>query len=218
MASRYRLVIAEDHTILREGLRSLLATEPLFEIVAEACDGLEAVSMVGRHRPDLILMDVSMPRMNGIEAAREIARQYPQTKILILTVHDGEDYVLSALEAGAAGYVLKDSTRAELIDAARKTLEGKSFLSPEISRKVIDGYLEGRKGIKGATNWDTLTHREREVLKLIAEGRTNKSIGDLLCISSKTVEKHRTNLMRKLDLHNVSEVTVFAVRKGLIER
>jgi two-component system response regulator NreC len=216
MKNRYRIVIAEDHTILREGLRSLLSSHEEFEIVAEAGDGIEAVALATKLKPDLVLMDLSMPRMNGMEAIREITRRIPETKILALTVHKAEEYFLAALDAGAAGYLLKDATHDELVAAIRTILAGKPFLSPYISRQVLDGYLEGKKrGIK-TTAWDTLTQREREVLKLIAEGQRNKDVADILCISVKTVEKHRANLMQKLDLHSVSAMTAYAIRKGLL--
>jgi two-component system, NarL family, response regulator NreC len=218
MKSKYRIVIAEDHTILREGLRSLLSTHPEFEVVGEAKDGHEAVHRSEKLKPDLILTDLSMPRMNGMEAVREIKKRSPETKIIVLTVHKNEEYILATLRAGADGYVLKDSTHSELVMAIKSVLSGKSFLSPEISEKVIEGYLEGRKNLKALTPWETLTQREREILKLIAEGYKNKEIADELCISVKTVEKHRANLMEKLDLHNASVLTAFAMDKGLISR
>jgi DNA-binding NarL/FixJ family response regulator len=199
---RKRIVIAEDYTILREGLRAILSANPEFEVVGEAEDGREAIHCVEKYKPDLALMDLSMPRMNGMEAIREIKKISPQTKILVLTIHKAEEYILGTLNAGADGYVLKDSTRAE----------------PGISEKVIDGYLDGRKILKERTSWETLTHREREILKLIAEGYKNKKIADFLCISVKTVEKHRANLMQKLDLHSTSALTALALEKGLVER
>jgi len=218
MKSKYRIVIAEDHTILREGLRSLLSTHSEFEVVGEAKDGHEAIHQSEKLKPDLILTDLSMPRMNGMEAVREIKKRTPDTKIIVLTVHKNEEYILATLRAGADGYVIKDSTHSELVMAIKSVLSGKSFLSPEISEKVIEGYLEGRKSLKTLTPWETLTQREREILKLIAEGFKNKEIADELCISVKTVEKHRANLMEKLDLHNASVLTAFAMDKGLISR
>jgi DNA-binding NarL/FixJ family response regulator len=216
MSQKARIVIAEDHTILREGLRSLLSSDPNFEIVGEAEDGREAIRRVEQYKPDLILTDLSMPRMNGIEAIREIKRQSPKTKILVLTVHRAEEYILETLKAGADGYLLKDSTHAELVMAVKKVLSGKHFISAEISEKVIEGYLEGKKTLKTHTTWETLTHREREILKLIAEGYKNKEIANDLCISVKTVEKHRANLMQKLELHSTSALTKLAMEKGLI--
>jgi len=218
MEKKARIVIAEDHTILREGLRSLLSSHPEFEIVGEAEDGREAIRCAEEYKPDLILTDLSMPRMNGMEAIREIKRQSPKTKILVLTVHRAEEYILNTLKEGANGYLLKDATHAELEMAVKKVLSGKVYISPEISEKVIEGYIEGRKSLKTRTAWDTLTHREREILKLIAEGYKNKEIADDLCISVKTVEKHRANLMEKLDLHNPQALTTLAIEKGLVSR
>ena len=216
MSQKVRIVIAEDHTILREGLRMLLSTNPNFEIVAEAEDGREAVRCVSKFKPNLVLTDLSMPRMNGMEAIKEIRRESPDTKILVLTVHRAEEYILATFRAGADGYILKDSTHSELLMAVKKVLGGKHYISPEISEKVIEGYLEGKKTLKPRTSWETLTQREREILKLIAEGYKNKEIADDLCISVKTVEKHRANLMEKLDLHSVQALTAFAIEKGLV--
>jgi len=218
MALKYRIVIAEDHTILREGLRALLSSNPDFEIVGEAGDGREAIRCVEKLKPHLVLTDLSMPRMNGMDAIREIKRRSPETKVLVLTVHKTEEYILATLQAGADGYLLKDSTHAELLAAVRHVLSGKHYISPGISDKVLDGYLEGRKTLKTRTSWETLTQREREILKLIAEGYKNKEIADDLCISVKTVEKHRANLMEKLNLHNVQALTTFAIEKGLVSR
>jgi DNA-binding NarL/FixJ family response regulator len=218
MVDRKKIVIAEDHTILREGLRLLLLSNPDFEVVGEARDGLEAIRMVDTCKPDLILMDLSMPRMNGVGAIQEIKKQSPATKILVLTVHKTEEHILTALKTGADGYILKDATHSELMLALENIFSGKSYLSPGISEKVIEGYLEGRKSIKSSTSWDTLTQREREILKMIAEGYKNKDIADYLCISAKTVEKHRANLMKKLDLHSASSLTAFAMEKGLITK
>jgi DNA-binding NarL/FixJ family response regulator len=218
MKASKKVLLAEDHTILREGLRMLLTSDPNLEVVGEAQDGLEAVRMAESLKPDLILMDLSMPRMNGMGAIQEIKRHMPQIKILALTVHKTEEYILATLKAGADGYVIKDATHNELMLAIQCLLEGKSYLSPSVSDKVIEGYLEGKKQLKSSTSWDTLTQREREVLKMIAEGYKNKAIADYLCISAKTVEKHRANLMRKLDLHNVSSLTAFAMDKGLIAK
>jgi two-component system, NarL family, response regulator NreC len=211
-----RLVLAEDHTILREGLRAIFSSDGNFEIVGEAADGREAVRMVDDIVPDLLLMDLSMPRMNGMEAIREIRKRHPGLRIVVLTVHKTEEYVLAALQAGADGYVLKDATHQELLMAVHSVLAGKSYLSPSISEKVIEGYLDSKKKVKSQSSWDTLTQREREILKLIAEGYKNKDIARELFISLKTVEKHRGNLMKKLDLHNIAEMTAFAAKKGLI--
>jgi DNA-binding NarL/FixJ family response regulator len=218
MSEKHRIVIAEDHTILREGLRALLASEPNLDVVGEAKDGQEAIRVAEKLKPHLILMDLSMPRMNGLDAIREIKKHSPETKILILTVHKTDEYIQAALEAGANGYVLKDSSHTELSLAIRNVLEGKYFISPEISGKIIGGYLQGKKPVKPTTTWDTLTQREKSILKLIAEGYKNKDIADFLCISVKTVEKHRANLMQKLDIHNISDLTALAIAKGLLTR
>lgn len=218
MKKAYRVVIAEDYTILREGLKALLSSQKEFRVVAEAQDGRDAIRCVQEHEPDIVLMDLSMPRMNGLEAIKEIKRSNPETRIMALTVHKTEEYVLATLEAGADGYVLKDATHSELVLAMMSVLEGKRYLSPGISEKVIEGYLEGRKTVKGQTAWDSLTKREREILKLIAEGYKNKEVADFLCISPKTVEKHRTNLMQKLDLHNIASLTALAIEKGIVTK
>jgi len=218
MGQKARIVIAEDHTILREGLRSLLSSNPNFEIVGEAGDGREAIRCAEKFKPDLILTDLSMPRMNGMEAIKEIKRESPASKVLVLTVHRAEEYILAAFRAGADGYLLKDSTHSELVMAVKKVLGGQHYISPEISDKVIEGYLEGKKTLKSRTSWETLTQREREILKLIAEGYKNKQIADDLCISVKTVEKHRANLMEKLDLHNIQALTTFAIERGIVSR
>lgn len=213
-----RILIAEDHTILREGLRALLSTESRFEVTGEAEDGRDAVRAVEELSPDLVLMDLSMPRMGGLEAIKEIKRRNPETKIIALTVHKTEEYILATLQAGADGYVLKDATHSELVMAIDHVLVGKRYLSPGISEKVIEGYLEGRKTVKTSSAWDSLTQREREVLKLIAEGYKNKEVARFLFISLKTVEKHRANLMKKLQLHNAAELTAFAMEKGLVQK
>lgn len=218
MKKPYRIIITEDHTILRQGLRVLLSSDPDFKIVGEAEDGRESVRLAEALSPDLILMDLSMPKMTGIEAIGEIKKRSTDIKIVVLTVHGGEEYVLSALEAGADGYVLKDANRDELTTAIRKVLEGKRYLSPDVSGKVIEGYLEGKTALRKKTSWDTLTPREREILKLIAEGYKNREMAEALFISPKTVQKHRANLMEKLNLHNAVALTVFAIEKGIIDR
>ena len=218
MDNKLRIVLADDHTILREGLRSLLTADPDFEVVGEAQDGREAVRCVEKLEPDLLLMDLSMPRMSGMDAIREIKKRYPETRIVALTVHKTEEYLLTTLQAGADGYVLKDATHEELVMAINNVMGGKSYLSPGVSEKVIEGYLEGKESSRSASSWETLSWREREVLKLIAEGYKNKEIAVDLCISLKTVEKHRANLMKKLDLHNAAALTVYAVDRGLVNR
>jgi two-component system response regulator NreC len=216
MKAKHRIIIAEDHTILREGLRSLLSSDPDLEIVGEAQDGQEAIRCVEKLRPNLVLMDLSMPRMNGLDAIKEIKKRSTDTKILVLTVHKNEEYIVATLQAGADGYALKDSTHAELGIAIKNVLSGNHYISPGISGRVIEGYLEGRKPLKPISPFETLTQRERGILKMIAEGYKNKDIADYLCISVKTVEKHRANLMQKLDLHSVSALTAFALEKGLV--
>lgn len=218
MPDKKRIVIAEDYTILREGLKSLLSSHSEFEIVGEAEDGIKAVRLISEKEPHIALMDLSMPLMNGMEAIKEAKRECPETKILVLTVHKEEEYVFASLEAGADGYVLKDADFDELVMAIKSVLRGQRYLSPEISGKVIDGYLKGGKDQVPRTPWDTLTQREREVLKLIAEGHKNREIADILCISLKTVEKHRDNLMKKVDLHSAAELTAFAMEKGIVSR
>ena len=215
---RYRIVIAEDHRILREGLRFLLSSNTDFEIVGEAEDGRGAIRCVNELRPDLVLMDLSMPKMNGLDAIAEVKNQCPDTKVLVLTVHKAEEYVFESLKAGADGYLLKDATHTELMLAVGNVLDGKPYLSPGISGNLVAGYLKGRKPYKSDLSLEILTRRERQVLKLIGEGHKNKEIADYLCVSVKTVEKHRANLMKKLDLHSASALTAYAIEKGLITK
>jgi DNA-binding NarL/FixJ family response regulator len=216
MGEKFKIVIAEDYTIVREGLRSLLDSYSDFEVVGEAVDGGEAIELVIQLKPDLVLTDLSMPKTDGITAIKEIKKSQPQTRILALTVHKTEGHVRMALEAGAEGYILKDASCAELEMAIRNILGGKSFLSPEISGGIIRGYLAATKAAKTATITGSLTPREVEVLKLIAEGYKNRDIADYLSISINTVDKHRANLMRKLDLHSASALTHFALKEGLV--
>lgn len=217
MARKQRILIVEDHTLLRAGLRALLTQDPDIEIVGESDNGRDAIHAVGSLMPNLVLMDLTMPGMNGIEAITDIKRRYPDTRVLVLTIHKTEEYIHESLRAGADGYILKDATHDELRVAIRSVLNGKTYLSPDISGKVINGYLGTGTGAPGtASAWDSLTHREREVLKLVAEGHPNKFIADYFCLSVKTVEKHRSNLMKKLDLHNASTLTAYAIEKGLV--
>ena len=218
MENKLRIVLADDHTILREGLRALLSADPNFDIVGEAEDGRAAVRCVEKLEPNLLLMDLSMPRMSGMDAISEIKRRYSETKIIALTVHKTEEYLLTTLQAGVDGYVLKDATHDELVMAIHNVMAGKRYLSPGISGKVIEGYLEGKEDSLAGSSWQKLSQREREVLKLIAEGYKNKEIAEDLCISLKTVEKHRANLMKKLDLHNAAGLTVYAVERGIVSR
>ena len=216
MGKIVRIVLVEDHTILREGLRALLSADPKFEIVGEADYGREAVRQVEKLIPDLVVMDLSMPRMTGMDAIREIKRRHPVTKIIALTVHKAEEYLRNTLQAGADGYVLKDATHEELMLAIQNVLKGKTFLSPSVSNTVIEGYLEGKENQIPNPKLGLLSPREREILKLIAEGYKNKEIAADLFISLKTVEKHRANLMKKLDLHNAAALTTFAIEQGLV--
>ncbi len=210
--------MAEDHTILREGLRSLISSHPDMEVVCEAIDGHEAIRCVDTFRPDIVLLDLSMPRLNGLDAIREIKKINRSTKVIVLTVHKTEEYVRASLQAGAEGYLLKDAGYTELLAAIRSVMDGKRYLSPEISGTVIDGYLEGKKTGEQITAWDTLSLRERQIVKLIGEGYKNKDMAELLFISVKTVEKHRANIMRKLDIHDVSGLTALAIEKGIVTR
>lgn len=221
MGKKQRILIVEDHTLLRAGLCALLAKDPNIEIAGESDNGRDAVRNIGQLNPDLVLMDLSIPGINGIDAIADIKRHHPGTRVLVLTAHKTEEYIHESLRAGADGYILKDATHDELRIAIHSVLNGKTYLSPDISAKVINGFLGTSKPVgnvsSGATTspWDTLTHREREVLKLVAEGNSNKLIADYLYLSVKTVEKHRSNLMKKLDLHNASALTAYAIEKGL---
>ncbi len=218
MKRQFSIVIAEDYTILREGLNALLSSQSDFKVVGEAGDGFEAISRVQECSPDLVLMDLSMPRMTGIDAIRKIKKELPQTKILALTAHAADEYILSALQAGADGYVLKDANSAEVLAAIRQVLGGRRYLSKSLSGTTVDRLRDGEKPSTLRSMWETLTQRELEILKLVAEGHRNKDIADILSISPKTVEKHRTNLMEKLEFHSAAELTALAAKKGLINK
>jgi DNA-binding NarL/FixJ family response regulator len=218
METQHRVLIAEDHPIFREGLRALLPANLGFEIVAEVEDGIDAVRCVEELMPDLVLMDLSMPRMSGIEAIREIRKLSAEIKILALTVHTDEEYIVAAFDAGADGYVLKDAKRAEVVAAIEAVMLGKPYLSPGISGMVIKGFLKGARAPQAGAPDSPLTQREIEVLKLIAEGCSNKTVAERLFISVKTVERHRANLMAKLDLHSPQALTSYALEKRLISR
>ena len=218
MGGTKRIIIAEDHRLFREGIRALLESNADFEIVGEAENGLEAIRSARKHKADLMILDLSMPKMGGISAIKEIKRQFPEIKILVLTIHKSDQYVLETFDAGADGYCLKDAGRNELRMAVESVLAGNTYLSPGISEQVMEGYIEGRKKLKTKTTWDTVTQREREVLKLLGEGYQNKEIAELLHISVKTVEKHRANIMGKLDLHNAAALTAYAIEKGLVTK
>lgn len=211
-----RLVIAEDHVLVRAGLRSLLRQIPEVEVVGEASSGREALELVARDHPDLVLMDVSMPDLNGLEAAARIARQFPRTRTIILSMHAVEEYVHQALRAGAAGYLLKDADPSELALAVRAVARGETYLSPAVAKFVAAGFVRGG-GEPSDQPLDRLTPRQREVLQLVAEGRSTKDIAQALDLSVKTVETHRAEIMRRLDIHDLAGLVRFAVRTGLIE-
>jgi DNA-binding NarL/FixJ family response regulator len=215
MERRHRILIAEDHAILREGLRSLLSLRSELEVVGEAGDGLEAVAQARRLKPDLVLMDLSMPRLGGLDAVRQIVRRGDGTRVIVLTAHKTEEYVRAALEAGAVGYVLKDAGSEELLAAILGALRGEVFLGAEV-RRMVRRAPRRAAGAPAVTAWDTVTPREREVMKLIAEGRRNREIAELLSISPRTVEKHRASLMEKLELRNASAIAVYAAQRGLV--
>lgn len=211
-----KIVIAEDQTIVRKGLRSLLESEENIEVVAEAGDGLEAIRCVEQYAPDLLLLDLAMPRMSGLSALKDIKERFKDTRILVLTFHMSEEYILEAFGNGADGYCLKNDSHRELVTAINSLLAGKSYISPSVSDKVLEGYLEGRQRLKKETSWESLTKREREVLKLVGESYSSVEIGEMLNISPKTVDKHRSNIMNKLNLHSASALTAYAVGKGLV--
>lgn len=213
-----KILIADDHTIFRAGVRSLFSTQPNLTVVGEADNGKDAIYGAGKYDPDLIVIDISMPKCNGTEAIRDIKKRYPEIKILVLTVHKTEEYIHAALNAGADGYILKDDSQEELMNAARSILSGKVYLSPSICGNVVRGYLNDSSGESYTPSWEKLTHRERQVLKLVAEGYRNKDVADYLSISIKTVEKHRSNLMRKLDLHSTSGLTTYAIEHGMVTK
>jgi DNA-binding NarL/FixJ family response regulator len=216
MDLKKRVFIVEDHRLFREGLKAMLSPNPEYEIVGEAEDGLEAVRLIRKSKPDLLLLDLSMPRMDGFSVLREIKAEMPQVKILVLSIHESDQYVLQAFEARADGYAIKDSSREELRVAIHSVLDGKKYISPGIAGNVLDGFLDGRKTLKSKSAFETVTDREKEVLKLLGEGYQNKEIADMLHISVKTVEKHRANIIAKLDLHNAAALTAFAYEHGLI--
>lgn len=219
MAERGRLVrilIAEDHALVRAGLQALLSQDPEFKIVGEANNGRDAVRAVGELKPDIVLMDLTMPGMNGMEAIMDIKRRYPEVRVLVLTLHKTEEFVLASLRAGADGYILKEATPGELRLAVRTVADGKTYLSPDISGNMASVDADRRRALPANGVWDTLTQREREVLKLVAEGKSNKAIAEFLFLSAKTVEKHRAKLMAKLGMHNAAALTAYAIRKGLV--
>jgi DNA-binding NarL/FixJ family response regulator len=212
---KIRVLIAEDHTIVRQGLSALLRTESDLEVVGEASDGLEATELAKKLVPDVVLMDVAMRNLNGLEATRQIKKSFPQMKVLVLTVYDNEEMIFQILKAGASGYLVKDSAMTELVSAIRAIQQGDSYLSPSISRKVIEEYIRrAEQGEKGCTE-DLLSNREREILQLIAEGNSIPQISALLCISKKTVEAHKNHIMEKLNIHDKVGLIKHAIRMGL---
>jgi DNA-binding NarL/FixJ family response regulator len=217
LTSRYSVFIVEDHQLFREGLKALLNKREDIEIVGEAKDGLEAIQSIRKTKPDLILLDLSMPKIGGISVMKEVKRELPDTRVLTLTIHESDQYVLEAFEAGADGYCIKDASREELMLAIDSVLKGKTYISSDVSDQVMEGFLAGQRRLRKTARWETVTQREREVLKLLAEGFPNKEIADFLHISVKTVEKHRANVISKLDLHNVAQLTAYAIEKGLVE-
>ena len=217
MKSPARILIADDHTILRAGIQALLDKQPDFQVVGEVDNGKDAIYSAGQLKPDLVISDLSMPGTNGTEAIQRINSRYPEIRILVLTVHKTEEYVHAALKAGASGYLLKDDTSDELISACTNILAGKTHLSPSVCGNVVLGYLSyPNSNEKPSSSSDLLTTREREVLKLIAEGSRNKDVAEYLSISLKTVEKHRSNFMKKLNIHNASGITTYAIKNGLV--
>ncbi|MGB2635953.1 MAG: response regulator transcription factor [Candidatus Acidiferrum sp.] len=213
---KIRILLADDHKLMRSGLRVLLEQQADLTVVGEASDGREAVALVASQRPDVLVMDIGMPSLNGIEAAGQITQSRPETAIVMLSMHSDESYVLRALKAGAKGYLLKDSAEADLIRAVHAVAEGKSFFSPAVSKVLLDDYVRKLKRSGTDDPYDLLTPREREVLQLVAEGKSNKDVAQLLNLSVYTVETHRSNIMEKLNLHGVPELILYAVRKGII--
>ena len=213
--SKIRVLLADDHAIVRKGLRALLEGEAGIEVIGEAEDGREAVQMTQQLLPDVVLMDLSMPALSGLEATRQIKKRFPEVKVLVLTRHANEEYIFQILRAGASGYVVKKAAPTELMLAIKAVYQGDSFLSPAISRPVIEEYIRKAEAM-AEDSYDRLTDREREVLQLIAEGHSSREIAELLHISEKTVRAHRAHLMDKLDIHSTAELTQYAIRKGVI--
>lgn len=212
--NKTRVLLVDDHRIIREGLRALLEQQPDFEILGEAGDGRSAVRMVREHKPDVVILDVAMPDLNGIEACRQIVSENPYTRVLALSMHSGKKFVSEMLAAGASGYLLKDSAVEELVQALKTVVSNKIYLSPQIAGIVVEDYVQFMD--RGADNKiSKLTAREREILQLIAEGNSTKEIAATLNLSVKTIESHRRQIMEKLELYNVAELTKYAVREGL---
>ena len=211
-----RILLADDHAVVRDGVRALLEKQSDMAVVAEAADGREAAQMADEHRPDVVVMDIGMPSLNGIDATRRILTAHPQVAVVILSMHQDESYVLRSLKAGAKGYLLKDSLRSDVLDAIRAVAQGRSYLTRKISRMMQEDYIREMEQRGLDDSYDLLTDREREVLQLAAEGKPNKEIAGALNISVTTVETHRTHILQKLGLHSVPELILYAVRKGII--
>jgi two-component system response regulator NreC len=214
--SALRIILADDHTLVREGLRKILEAQPGWQVIGEAADGREAVRQVLELKPDLVVMDLAMPQLSGVDAIQQIVRRLPSTRVLVLSMHADEVYVTRALKAGAHGYLLKDSAGTDLLRAVTALAQQKSFFSPAVSRIMLDDYVR-QNAERGITDrHDTLSEREREVFQLIAEGRVNKEIAAILHLSPSTVETHRARIMEKLDVHSAVEIVLYAVRRGII--
>ena len=209
-----RILLADDHTMVRQGLRKVLEERPEWQVVAEAGDGHEAVRLAELHKPDVAVLDVAMPLLNGIEATRRIAKRVPHTRILVLSMYSDEAYVTQMMKAGATGYLLKDSAGVDLLEAVQAVAQGKSYFSPAVARLMLDDYARQRG--TDDDRYESLSDREREIFQLIAEGKVNKEIATLLFISLSTVETHRARVMEKLDLHSAAEIVLYAVRRGVI--
>jgi len=211
-----RILLADDHTVMRAGLRLLLERHEDFEVVGEAADGRQAVDIATELKPAVVVMDIAMPQLNGVEAARQILNRDPETAIVMLSMHSDESYVLRSLKAGARAYLLKDSAEADLVSAIQAIIEGKSFFSPGVRALLKEDYIHRLAKFGADDTYELLTAREREVLQLVAEGRSNKEVAALLNLSLYTVETHRTHILQKLNLHSVPDLILYAVRKGII--
>jgi DNA-binding NarL/FixJ family response regulator len=214
--ARLRLLLGDDHALVRTGLRKILEERSEWEVVAEAEDGRTAVKKVFETTPDVAVLDIGMPQLNGIDATRQIVNKAPGVRVLILSMHADESYVVRALHAGARGYLLKDSAAKDLLGAVAAVAEGQTYFSPAVSQMMLDDYVRRVSKGAGADRYETLSDREREVFQLIAEGRSNKEVADLLSISATTVETHRAKILQKLDLHSAAELVLYAVRRGVI--
>ncbi len=216
MPKETRVLLADDHRLMRSGLRLVIAQHPGFTVVGEADDGRQAVALAESLKPDVIVMDIGMPNLNGIEAARQINEKHPETAIVMLSMHSDEGYVLRALKAGARAYLLKDSAEEDLTQAIEAVRDGKSFFSPAVSRVLLQDYMRKLQRVGAEDSYDLLSAREREILQLVAEGKSSKEIATLLNLSTYTVETHRSNIMQKLNLKGIPELILYSVRKGLI--